>query len=82
MSKVGIADLSDALGICIDDIITTLQDLNMLKKDDEGNYVIALDMAKTKEILQKYQAKNYPRAKATCLRWTPFVLGKRNVVND
>eukprot|EP00158_Paraphelidium_tribonemae_P003058 Partr_v1_DN25869_c1_g1_i2_m2682 putative Histone acetyltransferase len=73
--RLTIDSISQSTGMTVDDVVTTLQDLDFLKKDaDSGDYVISVDVEKSIELLKKYQKKNRIIASADCLRWTPFVL--------
>ena len=69
--------LSKQTGMTVDDIVTTLQDMDMIYQNEDGNYVIELDREKMEQHFAKVNDKNYPRAKASCLHWTPFVLSQR-----
>jgi histone acetyltransferase SAS3 len=71
-------DLSLQTGIAADDVITTLQDLSMLARDMEGNYVIEVDRRVVDDLLMKSGRRSYPRARQEHLRWIPFVLAKRH----
>lgn len=74
---MSIQDLSTQTGMTPDDIIATLQDLDMIYKNDRGVYVIEIDGEKMEAHFEKVLKKNYPRVKPHCLHWIPFVLLRR-----
>lgn len=78
--SVSIDDISTHTGLTHDDIITTMQDLNLLKRKEQGKYEIHIDLSWLRTTMEKVDKKGYPRAKPELLHWTPFILSKRNHV--
>lgn len=80
-------ELSSKTGMTFDDVISTLQLNHVLKKDDNGQYYIAIDEMAVENHLKRVDAKGYPYAQADKLTWAPFLiaktaLGMLNVVRD
>ena len=55
-----------------DDIVSTLLNLDMLVKDEQGEYVIRVSSTLIDAYLEKCAAKGYPSVKPHKLRWSPF----------
>ena len=69
--------ITERTGIDVDDVVSTLQDLGMLYRNEDGEYVVHLN-AKTMEThFTKVNQKHYPRVKPHLLHWIPFVITRR-----
>ena len=78
-NAISIDYISACTGMTADDIVVTLQDMNMLKRrtkrksPSEGyEYVVAVDMMQCTQLLAKYDTKTKLTADAGYLQWTPF----------
>ena len=76
-APVSIQELSDLTGMTIDDVVSTLQDVDLLFKNDRDEYAIELKAAVLDGHFDKVAKKNYPRVKEASLRWTPYALTRR-----
>ncbi|KAJ1978646.1 Histone acetyltransferase [Dimargaris verticillata] len=74
-ASLAIADIANATGMTIDDVVTTLQDAGFLVKDEATQqYQLQVDTEAIRNHVHKVHAKGYPTAKADKLRWTPFIM--------
>ena len=62
----------------LDDVISTLYLLEMLHKNEQGQYYINYDRKAVQIYLGKFEKKSYPKAKDECLKWLPFPM-KRSI---
>ncbi|KAI7856640.1 acyl-CoA N-acyltransferase [Circinella umbellata] len=80
--SISIEDLSLRSGMTPDDVISTLQLANILKKDtksDEG-YIMELDQATIDNHINKVKERGLPQVDPTKLTWTPYVLSRERLV--
>jgi hypothetical protein len=65
-----------------DDIISTLQNNNMIHYDKLSKYYsIVIDVQAIKQHLANLDKKNYSRIDPDKLTWTPFVLSRDRLAN-
>lgn len=70
-------DLSSSTSLTPDDIVSTLQNNNMIHHDKvKGEYSIIVNPQVIKDHLTNLRKKNYARVNPEKLTWTPFVLSK------
>lgn len=75
--SISIEELSNITSLTPDDIISTLQNANMIQYDKlTKNYSIVLDIKTINKHLQTLRDKNYARIDPEKLTWTPFVLSR------
>ncbi|KAL9543752.1 hypothetical protein PS6_009119 [Mucor atramentarius] len=74
---ISIDDLSSSTSLTPDDIVSTLQNNNMIQHDKvKGEYSIVVNPQVIKDHLTNLRKKNYARVNPEKLTWTPFVLSK------
>ncbi|KAK4521856.1 uncharacterized protein ATC70_004394 [Mucor velutinosus] len=74
---ISIDDLSSSTSLTPDDIVSTLQNNNMIQHDKvKGEYSIVVNSQAIKNHLANLQKKDYARVNPEKLTWTPFVLSK------
>jgi hypothetical protein len=75
--SISIEELSNITSLTHDDIISTLQNQDMIQYDKlTKHYSIKLDIKTIKEHLKRVDEKNYSRIDPEKLTWTPFVLSR------
>lgn len=78
-----IQDISQETGMYSHDIASTLQTLNMVRRNQEGKFVICVNWKLVEEHAQKLaQRKTKLNLDPECLRWTPLVTNQLNVFSD
>ncbi|KAL0140297.1 acyl-CoA N-acyltransferase [Mucor lusitanicus] len=74
---ISIDDLSSSTSLTPDDIVSTLQNNNMIRHDKvKGEYSIVVNPQAIKDHLANLRKKDYARVNPEKLTWTPFVLSK------
>ncbi|KAI8614731.1 acyl-CoA N-acyltransferase [Chytriomyces sp. MP71] len=77
---ISIAEIASRTCMTVDDVVSTLTNLDMLVKDSKGEYVIRYNVELVDECLAKFEAKKYPTIKPNLLRWTRYEAPKKTVV--
>jgi hypothetical protein len=57
----------------VDDIVRTLYELNMIFKDEVGDYCIRIDRSACQAYIDKIEEKGYAKVNPECLNWSPFL---------
>ncbi|TPX51465.1 hypothetical protein SeLEV6574_g00272 [Synchytrium endobioticum] len=70
---LSIQELSQKTCITIDDIVSTLTNMDMLVKNAFGDYVIRFNADLVHKQLDHLARKNYATVKPDLLRWSPFL---------
>ncbi|KAI8646127.1 acyl-CoA N-acyltransferase [Parasitella parasitica] len=74
---ISIDDLSSTTSLTPDDIVSTLQNNNLIQQDKvKGEYSITVDSQMIQNHLANLNKKNYARVNPEKLTWTPFVLSR------
>jgi hypothetical protein len=66
----------------LDDIVSTLHQLNFIVKNDQNKYVLRIHTELLREQIEKFQRKNYPKAKMELLKWSPTIFKKSLVIEE
>jgi len=75
VDNISVEELSNRTSMSADDIITTLQQNNMIHRDpDTSELHLQVELAAIEDYLAKMYSKGYPRLKPDNLTWSPFVL--------
>ncbi|KAI7906059.1 acyl-CoA N-acyltransferase [Cokeromyces recurvatus] len=75
--SISVEELSHSTSLTVDDIISTLQNNNMIQYDkDTKRYSLVIDWKQIEDYIKKMDEKNYLRVDAEKLTWTPFVLSR------
>ena len=76
-SSVSINTIASQTGMNPEDVVVTLEWLNMLKKED-GQYLIRVVEEDILAFIAKQASRKgvYLRAKSECLRWSPVLHGR------
>lgn len=73
---LSIQDLANQTGMTCSDVIYALENLECLGRDPESNrYVLQINIASIKAIVDRSQAKNHIKANSRFLLWKPFIYG-------
>lgn len=72
-TSVSIDDLTRAISMTADDVISALEALGVLMQDrDTGNYRIEVNKHVLQATLDRYQARAYLKVQPQCLKWVPL----------
>lgn len=75
---VSIQELGKRTGMTDDDVVSGLEGLDALVKDMEtGVYAIKVNPEKLLERVQLVDKKGYVKVKKELLKWTPYIVGRR-----
>ncbi|RKF82784.1 putative histone acetyltransferase mst2 [Golovinomyces cichoracearum] len=75
-----IRKISDDMGLTPDDVISALDALGTLIRDPvTGTYAMKIKPDYYREIVQRYDSKNYTKLNPKALFWTPYVMGRGSV---
>ena len=77
-----VSELSERTGMTADDIVAALEGLRALVRDPiTGAYALRLDYEYFASYVAKWEAKGYVRLNSESLVWTPYIVGRNNLVN-
>jgi len=76
--NTSIRDLGRRTGMTDDDVVSGLEGLDALVKDPEtGVFAIRVNRAKLVERVESVERKGYLKMKEDLLKWTPYLLGRK-----
>ncbi|KAK2592252.1 Histone acetyltransferase [Conoideocrella luteorostrata] len=79
---LSVKKISDDTGMTADDVVSALEGLRALVRDPQTQlYAFRVDLEYCRYYVSKWQAKGYVTLKPSALAWTPYVMGRSNVVN-
>ncbi|AOA62036.1 Histone acetyltransferase [Komagataella phaffii CBS 7435] len=78
---VSISDICDISGMVANDVVTALEQLEMLVKQHDQKYGILVDMEVIEEVLSNWDSKNYLKIQPENLIWKSVVLGPSGGIN-
>ncbi|EFZ02700.1 MOZ/SAS family histone acetyltransferase [Metarhizium robertsii] len=79
---LSIKKISTNTGMTPDDVVSALEGLRALVRDPQTHlYAFRVDLDYCRNYVSKWQSKGYVQLKPTALAWTPYVMGRSNVVN-
>lgn len=74
-----IKEISDAMGLTPDDVISALDALGTLIRDPAtGTYAMKLKPDYYREVIRHHEAKGYAALNPKGLVWTPYIMGRGN----
>lgn len=82
--KLSIDDLSNLTGMCHDDVIVGLEQLNSFlayENDDGTEYALIFNYALVKQLYQTWLKKHTIKVKSDYLYWKPVILGPSGGIN-
>lgn len=75
--------LSKLTGMIPSDIVVGLEQLEgLIKNPETGEYVIALNLPKINEVVDKFELKNYVKIRPELLLWKPMIFGPSGGINS
>jgi hypothetical protein len=76
--NISIQELGSRTGMTDDDVVSGLEGLNALVRDTQtGIYAIKVNREKLEERVAMVEKKGYVKVKEELLKWTPYLLGRR-----
>lgn len=79
---LSIKKISDDTGMTADDVVSALEGLRALVRDPQTHlYAFRVDLDYCRHYVAKWESKGYVKLKPAALAWTPYVMGRSNVVN-
>ncbi|OAA50601.1 Acyl-CoA N-acyltransferase [Metarhizium rileyi] len=79
---LSIKKISNDTGMTHDDVVSALEGLRALVRDPQTRlYAFRVDLDYCRNYVTKWESKGYVQLKPTALAWTPYVMGRSNVVN-
>jgi hypothetical protein len=76
--NISIQGLGSRTGMTDDDVVSGLEGLNALVRDTQtGIYAIKVNREKLEERVAMVEKKGYVKVKQELLKWTPYLLGRR-----
>ncbi|KHO01682.1 Acyl-CoA N-acyltransferase [Metarhizium album ARSEF 1941] len=79
---LSIKKMSSDTGMTPDDVVSALEGLRALVRDPQTRlYAFRVDLDYCRNYVTKWQSKGYVQLKPAALAWTPYVMGRSNVVN-
>ncbi|TID31152.1 hypothetical protein CANINC_000260 [Pichia inconspicua] len=82
--KISIDDLSNLTGMCHDDVVVGLEQLNsflIYEEDNKTEYALIFNYALVKQLYQSWQKKHTIKVKSDYLYWKPVILGPSGGIN-
>lgn len=74
-----VKEISDAMGLTPDDVISALDALGALVRDHvTGTYAMKLKPEYYREVVRHHEAKGYATLNPKGLVWTPYIMGRGN----
>lgn len=73
---MGCLELSHRTAMTVDDVITTLELLGMLKENETKQYYLQVDHDIIRQHLKQLDLRGYPEVDPVKLTWTPYVLSR------
>ncbi|TPX36268.1 hypothetical protein SmJEL517_g01663 [Synchytrium microbalum] len=77
-TTLSIQELCERTCVTIDDIVSTLTNMDMIMKNAYGDYVIRYNYELITAFLDNMAKKNYTTVKPDLLRWSPFLFKAAN----
>lgn len=79
---LSIKKISDDSGMTADDVVSALEGLRALVRDPQTQlYAFRVDLDYCRHYVGKWESKGYVKLEPSALAWTPYVMGRSNVVN-
>ncbi|KAG6022199.1 hypothetical protein E4U40_004820 [Claviceps sp. LM458 group G5] len=79
---LSIKKISDDSGMTADDVVSGLEGLRALVRDAQTQlYAFRVDLDYCRHYVGKWESKGYVKLEPSALAWTPYVMGRSNVVN-
>ncbi|KAG6005182.1 hypothetical protein E4U21_000374 [Claviceps maximensis] len=79
---LSIKKISDDSGMTADDVVSALEGLRALVRDAQTQlYAFRVDLEYCRHYVGKWESKGYVKLEPSALAWTPYVMGRSNVVN-
>ena len=79
---LSIKTISDETGMTADDVVSALEGLRALVRDPQTQlYAFRVDLNYCRGYVGKWESKSYVQLKPSALAWTPYVMGRSNMVN-
>jgi histone acetyltransferase SAS3 len=79
---LSIQQISHDTGMTPDDVVSALEGLRALVRDNQTHlYAFRADLDYCRNYVSKWESKGYVQLKPSALAWTPYVMGRSNVVN-
>ncbi|KAG6032370.1 hypothetical protein E4U41_007233 [Claviceps citrina] len=79
---LSIKKISDDSGMTADDVVSALEGLRALVRDAQTQlYAFRVDLEYCRHYVDKWESKGYVKLEPSALAWTPYAMGRSNVVN-
>ncbi|KAG5916524.1 hypothetical protein E4U42_007611 [Claviceps africana] len=79
---LSIKKISEDSGMTADDVVSALEGLRALVRDAQTQlYAFRVDLEYCRHYVGKWESKGYVKLEPSALAWTPYVMGRSNVVN-
>ncbi|QPG94519.1 hypothetical protein C2857_006288 [Epichloe festucae Fl1] len=79
---LSVKKMSHDSGMTADDVVSALEGLRALVRDAQTQlYAFRVDLDYCRHYVAKWESKGYVKLKPSALAWTPYVMGRSNVVN-
>ncbi|GAB0131745.1 hypothetical protein EsDP_00000204 [Epichloe bromicola] len=79
---LSVKKISHDSGMTADDVVSALEGLRALVRDAQTQlYAFRVDLDYCRHYVAKWESKGYVKLEPSALAWTPYVMGRSNVVN-